>query len=65
MTTRKPQIFKQRDVTRAVKAAKAAGIEVARVKITKDGTIEIGTRDIPNIGADEEQGSNQRDAALK
>ena len=35
--------FTQSDVTRAVKDAKAAGVDVARIKIAKDGTIEIDT----------------------
>ena len=33
--------FRERDLTRAVKAAKKAGVEVARVKIDRDGTIVI------------------------
>ena len=38
---RKPATFKQADLTRALKGAKKAGVEVARIKITKDGSIEI------------------------
>lgn len=33
--------FKQSDVTRAIKAAGAAGIEIAYVEITPDGVIKI------------------------
>jgi hypothetical protein len=33
--------FKQSDLTRALKGARAAGVEVARIKIAKNGTIEI------------------------
>lgn len=36
-----PCTFKQRDVTAAVKAARAGGMEVARVEIGKDGRIVI------------------------
>ena len=35
--SRAPATFKQRDLTAALKAAKAAGIEVARVTVDKDG----------------------------
>jgi hypothetical protein len=35
--------FKQRDVTRAVKAVVAAGVAVARVEVDKDGKIAIIT----------------------
>jgi hypothetical protein len=33
--------FKQRDVTRAINAAKAAGIAIGRVEVDKDGKITI------------------------
>ena len=35
--------FRQRDLVRALKGAKAAGIEVARVEIDKAGTIVMVT----------------------
>lgn len=38
---RGPLPFKQSDVVRAVKAAKAAGIDVNRVEITVDGRIVV------------------------
>lgn len=40
---RGPATFRQRDVTAAVKAVKAAGDEIARVEIGKDGKIVIIT----------------------
>jgi hypothetical protein len=38
---RRPVAFKKRDVTRATKAVLEAGVEVARVQIEKDGTINV------------------------
>ena len=38
---RGPCSFKQSDVTRAVKGAVAAGVQVGRVEITKDGSIVV------------------------
>lgn len=40
---RGPSTFRQRDLTAAVKAVVAAGIEVARVEVGKDGKITIIT----------------------
>lgn len=42
---RTPSIFRQQDVTRAFRAAKAAGVRVARVEIDRDGRIVIVTAD--------------------
>jgi hypothetical protein len=42
--SRRPPTFRQRDVAAAIKAAKAAGCEVARIKVDKDGiTMELVT----------------------
>jgi len=44
MTARKPRgpnTFKQHDVTRALKAARAAGVDVACVEIDSDGKIRV------------------------
>jgi hypothetical protein len=38
---RRPCLFKERDVTRAAKAVLAAGLEIARVEIGKDGAIVV------------------------
>ncbi len=38
---RGPCTFKERDVSRAVKAVRKAGIDVARVEIDKDGKIVV------------------------
>jgi hypothetical protein len=39
--TRGPATFRQRDLTRALKATVAAGIEVAGIEIGKDGKMVI------------------------
>jgi hypothetical protein len=41
MSTRAPSNFRQRDVTRAVKAVAAAGVDIARVEVDRIGTIRI------------------------
>jgi hypothetical protein len=38
---RRPSIFRQQDVTKAVKAVTAAGVHIARVEIDKTGKIVI------------------------
>jgi hypothetical protein len=40
---RAPSTFRQQDVTRAIRAAKAAGVEIRRVEIARDGRIVIIT----------------------
>jgi hypothetical protein len=40
---RAPSTFRQQDVTRAIKATKAAGVDIAKIEIAKDGTIRIIT----------------------
>jgi hypothetical protein len=39
--SRAPSTFRQQDVTRAVKAVAAAGVDIARVEIDKAGKITI------------------------
>ena len=38
---RAPSTFRQQDVTKAVKAVTAAGVDIARVEIDKSGKITI------------------------
>ena len=45
--TRRPASFRQRDLTRAVKAVIAAGLHVAGVKVSARGDIEVVTGDEP------------------
>jgi hypothetical protein len=40
---RAPSTFRQQDVTRAVRAVAAAGVNIARIEIAKDGRIVIIT----------------------
>jgi hypothetical protein len=39
--SRAPSIFKQRDITRAIKGAAAAGVNIAQIEIATDGRIVI------------------------
>jgi hypothetical protein len=41
--TRAPSTFRQSDITRAIRAARKAGVENVRVEIAKDGRIVIVT----------------------
>jgi hypothetical protein len=43
--SRGPSIFRQSDVTRAIKGAAAAGVHIARIEIDKTGKIVIITAD--------------------
>jgi hypothetical protein len=43
---RAPSTFRQRDVTRAVKAVTAAGVHIARIEIDKAGKIVIITAEL-------------------
>ena len=37
--SRRPATFRQADITRAVKGARAAGVDITQVEIDKDGRI--------------------------
>jgi len=39
--TRAPSLFRQQDVTKAIKGAAKAGVNIARIEIAKDGRIVI------------------------
>jgi hypothetical protein len=57
---RAPSTFRQQDVTRAVKAVAAAGVDIARVEIDKAGKITIIAGEL----GDGRAGSNEWDAVL-
>jgi hypothetical protein len=50
---RSPSLFKKSDVTRATKAVREAGLEIARVEVAKDGAIAVFPRRPKEALADE------------
>jgi hypothetical protein len=59
--SRRPQTFRQRDVAAAIRAAKASGLEVARVEIDKAGKIVLVT----TKGTNTEAPGNEWDTVLE
>src|SRR5262249_7155165 len=60
LISRPPSAFRQRDVTRAVKAVIAAGLHVAGVKVSAQGDIEVLTNDA-EVQDPPTQGENEWD----
>jgi hypothetical protein len=54
--------FRQGDLTRALKAVRAAGVEVARVEVDKEGRISVIVKD---GRLTEDGGSNPWDQVIK
>ena len=52
--------FRQRDMTRAIKAARLAGLNVERVEVDKDGKIIVVTASKPETPADVAASVTQR-----
>ncbi len=53
--------FKQQDATRAARAAIAAGLEVQRIEIDKDGKIAVVIGKAAETAAEIGQGANEWD----
>jgi hypothetical protein len=51
---RRPSTFRQTDLTRAIKGARNAGVEVARAEIAKDGKITIIIGEAGGVNTDVE-----------
>jgi hypothetical protein len=56
--------FKQRDVTRALRATRAAGIEVVRLEIANDGKIIVVTSKEQKGPAGDGKGENEWDGVI-
>ena len=63
--SRGQQTFKQRDVTKAIKATVNAGIAVGRIEIDKNGKIVIVTARPEDAANEEKPGKNEWDGALQ
>jgi hypothetical protein len=64
--SRRPATFRQRDLCAAIKAVVAAGREVARIEVAKDGRIiVILVRGKEELGAKESGCTNEWDEVLK
>jgi hypothetical protein len=63
--SRDRQTFKQRDVTKALKAAVKAGIAVERIEIDKTGKIVIVTGRPEDEANREKPGKNEWDGVLQ
>jgi hypothetical protein len=61
--SRAPSAFRQRDVTRAVKAVTAAGVHIARIEVDGAGKIVIVTIDARDAQGEAGQ-TNEWDKAL-
>jgi hypothetical protein len=54
---RAPSTFRQSDVTRAIKAAVAAGVHIARIEVDGTGKIAIVTTDAPDAQGEVREGN--------
>jgi hypothetical protein len=61
---RRPSLFKERDVTRATKAVRAAGLDIARVEIAKDGVIIVVPGKQERVAGESNEERNEWDDVL-
>jgi hypothetical protein len=62
--SRRPCVFKQTDLTRALKGARAAGMEIARIEIEKDGRIVVVPGEIAVITGKPEANGQEPSAPI-
>jgi hypothetical protein len=62
--SRLPSFFRQRDVTRLVKAVGAAGLDVVGVKIAPDGSITVQMGKLEQVAANGHAERNPWDKVL-
>lgn len=60
---RGPNKFRQREITRTIKAAKAAGVEVDRIEVDPDGKIVVHV--VGQDGSPKKKETNTADAAME
>jgi hypothetical protein len=53
--------FRQRDIKAAIKAVMAAGVDIARVEVDKDGKIIVVTGKADDVPGERTEGSNPWD----
>jgi hypothetical protein len=53
--------FRQRDIKAAIKAVMAAGVDIARVEVDKDGKIIVVTGKADHVPGERTEGSNPWD----
>ncbi len=61
--SRRPCIFRQTDVTRALRGARAAGMEIQRFEINGDGKIVVVAAKLPETSSDAGDERNEWDKA--
>jgi len=58
---RGPNTFKQRDLTRALRAAAAAGVEIAKYEISREGVISLIPGTVPKAERSTDQDAERNE----